>query len=158
MLTFRNTSPEDLDMVLSIEQDEDNIRWICAYSRVRHLQVIESKHEFHFVIESEGIIVGFIILSITEKEHDSIEFRRIAIKDKGLGIGRKTVQWIKEWAFKKMGAHRLWLDVFTDNDRARSLYLSEGFVAEGVRRESYLTDGQRRSQMIMSILQQEYFI
>ena len=158
MLIFRNTIPEELDIVLKIEQDKDNIRWICPYSRERHLQVIKSEHEFHYVIEREEKIVGFIILAKTEKEHDSIEFRRIVIKDKSCGIGRKTVQWIKKWAFEKMEAHRLWLDVFTDNERAKSLYLSEGFVNEGVRRESYLTGQHRRSQMIMSMLKQEYII
>lgn len=157
MSFIRSTKPEDLDTVLLIEQAKDNIRWICPYSKARHLQVIESNHEFHFVIINDGNIVGFIILAQTEKEHDSIEFRRIAINEKGRGIGRKTVQWIKDWAFNKMGAHRLWLDVFTDNDRAKSLYLSEGFVAEGIRRESFLTGKERRSQMIMSVLEYEYF-
>ena len=156
MASFRPTLEDDLDQVLKIEQDPENLRWICPYSRERHIQVINSPVEHHFVLEHQGSIAGFIILAHTEKEHQSIEFRRIAIQKKGLGLGRFTVRWIKDWAFNQQNAHRLWLDVFTDNIRAQTLYKSEGFIEEGVRRQTFLTGNTWRSQMMMSILKVEY--
>ena len=157
MLHFRATNYDDLDGILFIERHPENVHWICPYTRERHIGAIDSEVEFHYVIEDKrGQMVGFIILAITEKEAESIEFRRIAIRDKGKGYGRETIRWIKDWAFNKMGAHRLWLDVFTDNDRARALYRSEGFVEEGVKRESIQSGEGRRSQLIMSILSNEY--
>lgn len=53
-------------------------------------------------------------------------------------------------------AHRLWLDVFEHNERARALYTSEGFTVEGVLREHVNLHGQWRSLVLMSMLSREY--
>ena len=156
MLSFRPTTPADLEKIVIIERDPDNINWIFPYTLERHRQVVESDDEYHFVVEEREKIIGFIILAATEKEHDSIEFRRIAITAKGKGYGREAIKWIKKWAFETKSAHRLWLDVFPDNQRARKLYKSEGFREEGMKRESILSASGRRSQIILSILRHEY--
>ena len=156
MLKFRPTLVQDLDKVLSIERDPDNINWIFPYSKERHLQVLENSDEYHYIIEDESGIIGFIILAETEKEHNSIEFRRIAIQVKGKGYGRQTMRWVKQWAFNTKDAYRLWLDVFPENLRALNLYRSEGFKEEGMKRESIHSESGRRSQIIMSMLSHEY--
>jgi RimJ/RimL family protein N-acetyltransferase len=155
-LNIRPTLISDLREVLAIEHHPENIHWICPYSLDRHQQVLNNNDEFHFVIEVHNNIIGFIILAITPKEDDSIEFRRIALSDKGKGIGRQVLRWIKSWAFQEKKAHRLWLDVFTDNARALHLYKSEGFVREGIKRESLNSAKGRRSQIFMSILRDEF--
>jgi RimJ/RimL family protein N-acetyltransferase len=60
---------------------------------------------------------------------------------RGLG-GAKCVRWLKHAAFRDLHAHRFCLDVKRLNVRAQALYASEGFVEEGVLRESVkLADG-----------------
>ena len=62
----------------------------------------------------------------------------------------------KKVAFDDLGAHRLWLDVKTHNTRAKALYDSEGFVVEGLLRESVRTDSGFESLVVMSMLQSEF--
>jgi putative acetyltransferase len=51
------------------------------------------------------------------------------------------------------GAHKLELEVWTDNARAIALYVSAGFEVEGLRRNHYRRrDGSLRSALIMARL------
>ena len=59
-------------------------------------------------------------------------------------------------AFRELGAHRLFLDVFEDNARARHLYESLGFQYEGVMREAAQRDGHWCNLRLMSVLESEY--
>jgi RimJ/RimL family protein N-acetyltransferase len=63
-------------------------------------------------------------------------------------------------AFTDLHAHRFWLDVKSLNERALSLYRSEGFVDEGRLRESVRlmapgADGYD-SLIVMSMLDREF--
>jgi RimJ/RimL family protein N-acetyltransferase len=59
-------------------------------------------------------------------------------------------------AFHEFGAHRLWLDTYSDNTRAQHVYRSAGFSQEGVMRECKKWGDEYRSLMLMSILESEY--
>lgn len=85
-----------------------------------------------------------------------IELRRVVIVDKGRGYGRAVVRTVKELAFGELHAHRLWLDVKVHNDRARVLYLEEGFVEEGTLRECVRAPDGYESLVVMSLLRNEY--
>ena len=157
MITVLPTRTEDLEEIIAWENDAENQRFIFPYSMERHIAVIQQEHEFHFkVFDPKGKALGFLILALTEKEHESMEFRRIVVLEKGRGYGRKFIQWVKKFTFEEKNCHRLWLDVFTDNPRAHHLYQSEGFKEEGIKRECILTDGKRRSLVLMSIIASEY--
>lgn len=86
----------------------------------------------------------------------ALEFRRITINEKGLGFGREAIRLLKHLCFEKLGFHRLWLDVYDDNDRAIKLYESEGFIKEGTLRDNIKTKTGFRSQRIYSMLENEY--
>jgi diamine N-acetyltransferase len=60
--------------------------------------------------------------------------------------------------FEEYGAHRLWLDVFDDNQRARYFYKSVGFKEEGVLRDAVRRGDRYDSLVIMSILAGEYLV
>lgn len=100
--------------------------------------------------------MGYVILDDVLNTSHTINLRRIVITQKGQGIGKIVLELIKELAFKELNAHRLWLDVFTDNEKAYQMYLKSGFKQEGLLRESYLRKGQYTSQYIMSILKTEW--
>ncbi|RQD69131.1 MAG: N-acetyltransferase [Tindallia sp. MSAO_Bac2] len=158
IIRLRNTTPQDIDRVLTIERDKENRRYVYNWSWERHLESLRSKEEEHFVVEDQksGKIVGYIILSSIGSPHDVIEFDRITIDEKGKGYGRQCVQLIKKLCFENYGCHRLWLDVFDDNPKARALYESEGFVFEGTLRECKKYEDGYRSMHILSMLSHEY--
>ena len=85
-----------------------------------------------------------------------MELRRLAVTEPGQGHGRAMLRRVKTAAFEELGAHRLWLDVKPFNDRARALYRSEGFVEEGLLRESVRNGSGFDSLVVLSVLKDEY--
>ena len=65
-----------------------------------------------------------MILVGLQNPDDALHFRRIVVAEKGLGLGRSAVQYVKQFAFLENGSHRLWLNVKEGNQAAYSLYLS----------------------------------
>ncbi len=71
---------------------------------------------------------------------------------RGRGGGRAMMQAILDHAHT-CGAHKLDLEVWTDNFRAIALYGSSGFQVEGLRRDHYRRrDGSLRSTLVMGRL------
>jgi [ribosomal protein S18]-alanine N-acetyltransferase len=69
---------------------------------------------------------------------------------RGQGGGRALVAAAQEHA-QRAGAHKISLEVWTDNVRAIALYASAGFEVEGLRRDHYRRrDGSLRSTLIMA--------
>lgn len=69
---------------------------------------------------------------------------------RGQGGGRALVQAVQEHA-RSCGAHKISLEVWTENARAISLYAAAGFEVEGLRRDHYRRrDGRLRSTLIMA--------
>jgi len=79
------------------------------------------------------------------------------VADRGKGIGRECLQLICRYCFEIKGFHKLWLDVFEDNERAIKLYVSAGFQQEGRLRDEILGENGFRSLLIFSMLEDEYF-
>ena len=156
-VTLRPTVLGDLDFVTGAEREPDNRGFILSWERERHAAAISDDDFAHWIIEhpEEGR-VGFVILAGLRDPSRSIEFRRSVVTAKRRGIGRAGVREVKRRAFRELGAHRLWLDVKEHNERARSLYKSEGFVEEGILRDSLLGERGYESLVVMSMLESEY--
>jgi ribosomal protein S18 acetylase RimI-like enzyme len=76
---------------------------------------------------------------------------------RGQGWGRALLRTAIEHA-RASGAHKLELEVWLDNARAISLYASEGFEIEGIRRDHYRRrNGSLRSTLLMSLRFPENF-
>jgi len=158
-LRFRSTMEKDLDYVVSLEQAEENKRFIMPWAWEQHREALSNPDVAHLMIETveENSVIGFVLLAGLENIHQNIELRRIVIATKGIGYGKKAVQLIKKLAFEEWKAHRLWLDAFVYNLVARHLYATHGFVMEGTLRECYKVGGRFESLVIMSVLDTEYF-
>jgi diamine N-acetyltransferase len=157
MLSLLPTEPSDLKDIIRLEHHPDNKEFILPYSLSRHQQALESDNEGHLkLMTDEGSIIGFVLLAGLNNPNQSVEFRRIVVALKGMGYGRQGIALVKEHCFEHLMCHRLWLDVFEDNERARQLYRSEGFVEEGIMRECIKQDGIYRNLVLMSMLQGEY--
>ncbi len=150
------TKIEELDFIISLENDEENSKYILPDSKEEHFDLLSDNDKGHFTLKNQnGKILGFVILSGLKR--DNVEFRRIVIGEKGQGFGRHTLRLVKKYCFEKLKCHRLWLDVLKNNDRARHLYLSEGFVEEGRLREAVKINDNYEDLVIMSVLENEYF-
>lgn len=159
VVQLRLTALSDLDFVIKTENHIENNAYILQWTREEHKQALKDSNIAHFIVEriSDQTPVGFVILPGLQDMHESIELTRTAFAEKGKGYGRQMLKLIKRWAFEEQKAHRLWLEVIDHNVRAKQLYLSEGFVEEGLKREAVKIQGTFESIYILSILKDEYF-
>ena len=144
--------------MLRMEETAARQGFVLPWTHEQHAQASKDSAWAHrmIVAPAHSIPVGYLILAGLTNPHRSIEFTRLVVEEKRKGYGRAAIRLVKAFAFDRVGAHRLWLDVFEGNRRARSLYESEGFVAEGTLRECVLRDGRFDSLAVLSLLETAY--
>ena len=74
----------------------------------------------------------------------------------GKGYGTDAVNAIVDFGFRELRLERIWLNVGTENDRARRAYDKTGFVLEATLRNDRYEGGRRTSGHVMSILRDEW--
>ena len=72
------------------------------------------------------------------------------------GLGTEAVRLMLAYGFERLHLHRVSLQVFAFNPRARRVYDKVGFVAEGVLREVLHDDGAWIDATMMSIVADEW--
>lgn len=113
----------------------------------------------HFLIcNNENNIIGECVLMDIDDENKSCGFR-IAIFNKtnfNKGIGYKATKEVLKYAFRKLNLHRVELEVFDYNPRAKSMYEKCGFKQEGIKRDALFINEEFHNVYIMSILNEEF--
>ncbi|MBC7880083.1 MAG: GNAT family N-acetyltransferase [Anaerolineae bacterium] len=158
-IQLRPTTESDLDFVLSAERIQENFVFIVPGTREQHCTALTNPNMAHCIIETldDPRSVGFLIVCGLEDPSRCLEFRKIVITEKGKGFGREALELLKDMAFITLDMHRLWLDVKEQNQRARHLYSSVGFVEEGLLRECLWNGKTFESLILMSMLSREYY-
>lgn len=106
----------------------------------------------------DGVFVGDTALTDLDVDNESMDFR-IAMASPALtgrGYGTEAILLVLGYAFEVVRLHRVQLEVYAFNERARRLYERCGFVAEGVRRDALRWDGERYDVVVMSVLRPEW--
>lgn len=76
---------------------------------------------------------------------------------RGQGLGGEATMLMMKFAFEQLNLHRVELDVYDFNKRARGLYERLGFFHEGTRRDSHWRGGSYCNADTFSMLDREYF-
>jgi len=74
----------------------------------------------------------------------------------GKGYGTETGRLLLDYAFKRLGFHRVSIGVVGFNERALGFWEGLGFRKEGVQRDGYHCAGKYSDFVMMSILEDEY--
>lgn len=155
--TIRRALPDDIPRIVKIERIPAFSSLVGNWPEEQHRETLAHPDAAYWVTESLiGQVTGFCILRGLQSEHRSVEIKRIVVAVPNEGIGKHLLSFILEQAFHANGAHRVWLDVFEGNSRARHLYRELGFQEDGLLREAILRDQQYHSLVLMSILDREY--
>ena len=151
-LELRETVEQDLAFVLATEADPDVAPWIGCWTRERHLEAISTENEAHLVFCEREQTVGFLLLAGLAAPGHTIELRRIALSRRGAGLGARSIELALGYAFRVLGARRVWLDVLETNGRAWRLYRRSGFSDDGFAPNGHLlSDGSSVPLRLMSI-------
>lgn len=111
-----------------------------------------------FAIEFDGRFIGTADLHDINTTDRRARFG-IGILDRdvrGRGIGTRATRLVLGYGFGELGLHRIDLRVLDFNTRAIACYQRVGFTIEGTERDSAFIDGAWHSDVIMSILEQEF--
>jgi diamine N-acetyltransferase len=156
-MLLRPAEPADIPRIVALERTPAALNFVGQWSEDRHRATLSSDDARYFVSKTaKGDLEAYVILRGLAEENRSIELKRVVVAVPERGVGRKILEEVIRMAFKEFHAHRLFLDVYEDNARARHLYESLGFVYEGVMRDAAKRDGAYCDLRIMSMLEREY--
>lgn len=118
-----------------------------------------SKHPCGWIIAADGRLIGEARLDNVNQQDKRARFAIGLFKDEdlGKGMGRRATELILKHGFEILNLHRIDLRVLAFNTRAIRSYLACGFIQEGVERESALIGEQWYDDIMMSILDSEFF-
>lgn len=113
---------------------------------------------FRWMVELDGRIVGTVAARELSRFHGRVEIGYMlsgAYHRKGIGTRAVTIvldRLFDAWPF----LHRVWLTTSADNVASQALAGKLGFSLEGVMREHFLINGQRKDQEIWGLLRSEW--
>jgi diamine N-acetyltransferase len=156
-MNLRLALPNDIPRIMALESAPGARHFVGQWGEQRHQATLGSDDVRYFVDEAAtGELEAYAILRGLAETTGAIELKRIVVGTTERGLGRRILLELIRIAFDELGAHRLFLDVYEDNARARHLYESVGFVYEGVMRDAAQRDGTYCNLCLMSMLEHEY--
>jgi RimJ/RimL family protein N-acetyltransferase len=117
-------------------------------------QFRESDNQLFLIAECNGEIVGNLTFrgGIRPRTKHVGEFGISVRKEYwGLGIGKKLIQYLLEWAKESGVIRKINLKVRCDNETAINLYKKFGFKEEGLLTREFLIDNQFFDALMMGL-------
>ena len=155
--SLRPAAIADIPQIIALERTAAARMFVGQWSEERHRATLAGGDALYLVSEVEsGELQAYAILRGLKETSGAIELKRIVVAKPERGLGRRILEELIQIVFVDLRAHRMFLDVYEDNARARHLYESLGFVYEGIMREAAERDGKYCSLHLMSMLNREY--
>ncbi|MCZ7374681.1 GNAT family N-acetyltransferase [Micromonospora sp. WMMC250] len=147
-LTGSVTSSADLGVPPPLERSRD---WYGSRGAA------DDRLDLVVVDKATDRVVGEVVLNSWDPDARSVNFRTmVGPEGRGRGLGTEAARLVLGYAFDQVGMHRVGLEVFDFNPRARHVYEKIGFVHEGTRRHALCFDGDWVDAHDMSILEHEW--
>ena len=108
---------------------------------------LEDKENIHFcVANDDDEYLGTISLKNIDQDNKNAEYA-ICLRKKAQGTNAASfgTQSLLSYAFNDIGLHRVYLNVYTDNERANAFYIKAGFNYEGKSVDSLRINGIYKS-------------
>ncbi|WP_405908485.1 GNAT family protein [Streptomyces sp. NBC_00828] len=164
---LRPFTEADADGIWEILDDPDVIRFTFEPSTELTLERLRSWYgsratqpdrlDLAVTDRATGELLGEVVLHEWDPAGRNCTFRTlIGPRGRGRGIGTEATRLIVGHGFEQLGLHRIALELYSHNHRARRVYEKVGFVEEGVRRQTQLCDGEWADETLMAILAHEW--
>ncbi len=146
----------DVPGIVALESAPGMSRFIGSWPAERHLANLTDPASHYLALhDTVGALEGFAILSAYAPKFRWFELSRIAVREPGDGRGADLLAGTLAYAFDRVAAHRIQLEVYPDNARARRAYARAGFREEGVLRDAVTRDGSWIALVLMALLEDE---
>lgn len=110
--------------------------------------------DWAITVTESGAHLGEVVLNQLDAPNASMNFR-IALWNEsacGQGYGTEATQAVVDYGLDVLALHRIQLEVFSFNPRAKRVYEKCGFRTEGRRRDALLWDGEWFDAETLAIL------
>ena len=167
LVRLRAREPEDEPLMFQWFNDPETTEFLVHRYPLSHQQekdFISSNarvgyHGASFAVESlaGSKLIGSVGLHHVSPENRNAELG-IAIGDKAYrdgGFGTDTMLVLCRFGFEMMNLHRIELEVFAANERARHVYEKIGFREEACRRQAFYKWGRYHDLIVMGLLEGE---
>lgn len=160
-VVLRPLGPQDVDDLLDALADQEMLRLTGTHATFDRAQIerhcatrVEHSDRLDYAVldRSTGSFLGDLAINDLDEDNRSCGFR-IALRTDvaGHGFGTEAIRLIVDHVFAQ-GLHRIGLEVYAFNSRARRAYEMVGFTHEGTLRDAILWDGQWFDAEVMSLL------
>ena len=173
LVTLRPIRAEDADLIDAIIRGDDEIARLTGSVHASDEQpttlplaelrevygrwaVADDRLVLAVVDRARDEVVGEVVLAGWDEGNRSCWFRiLIGAAGRGRGLGTEATRLVVDHGFRVLGLHRISLEVFDVNPRARHVYEKVGFVHEGTGRDALLLDGEWVDVHFMAVLEPE---
>ena len=153
LLRLTGSIHDEAEALQPVSPEEEQLR--LDWFNTRNDQ--DNRLDLAIVDKASGGCVGEAVLNQWDPGNQSCNFRiQIGPARQNRGLGTEATRLIVGYGFEQLGLHRISLEVYAFNPRARHVYEKAGFVAEGVLREALRYGDGWIDATVMSILDHEW--
>jgi RimJ/RimL family protein N-acetyltransferase len=156
MITITLATESDIPFIMRTERLPGYEAFIGRSDEAQHRARMANGRCAHFIAWDGERPVGFAILRDWNAADGITLLMRIAMAEPGKGHGSAFLRALIDKVFTETPCHRFWLGQFPDNARARYVYESVGFTAEGIARGNVFLNGRHHDELIMAIVRPEW--
>jgi UDP-4-amino-4,6-dideoxy-N-acetyl-beta-L-altrosamine N-acetyltransferase len=163
-IRLRAIEAEDLPLLVQWRNDPEVYR--CFYEheplslakqRLWYQSFLQRPDEKYWIAETHpaGEAVGTIALVNLDWRNRRAELGRVLVApgaSRRSGFGREICRLALDYAFRHLNLHRVYLEVFADNEAAVGLYRRLGFREEGCLRQHVFAEGAYRDVLLFAML------
>jgi len=127
---MRPANADDIFFIRALELDPAN-QYVHSWDEDTHRKKMVEP-DFHYLIaeDVEGKSLGYAMLVYNTSSR--LEWRRIIVAKRGVGLGTAFMRDVLAHFSRDQALKTIWLDVYTQNDRARHVYTTLGFREVGI--------------------------
>lgn len=171
LVTLRPVTPTDLPTLYDALRDADTLRltgtvrsldepppWTLGELQEIYLRWMTATDRIAWAVEENAghSVIGECVLMDLDERNLSCATRIWLSSHRDRGLGTEAIRLALAHAFEDHGLHRVELEVYAFNPRARHVYEKVGFRREGVRREALHYEGQWIDAELMGLLAHEW--
>ena len=159
---------EDMESIYKSCQDEEILYMTGTRKSFTLDEIIRSykqfredttRYDFAICLLDNNEIIGDLSILDIDQENNTAGFR-ISLHSRNTlnkGYGTEATKLAQKYAFEELKLNRLELEVFSHNIRGIKAYEKAGFKKEGTRRQSLYMNNQYSDEVLMAMLQEDYY-